>query len=146
MPRARLVATARPSDDINADVRRVDLARVALVDKTVAGLSGVAGREESGSLRVVEDRPGSIVVETASDGRQLLVLTERFHGGWRATQDGAARETTRVYGDFLGCFVDPGRHRVALTFAPASAVYGLYASVAGLALTVIVTTLIWPRP
>ncbi len=59
----------------------------------------------------------------------------------------ASREKRlRVYGDFLGCLVGPGRHRVTLTFAPASAVYGLYATVIGLALTVVATTLIWPRP
>jgi uncharacterized membrane protein YfhO len=83
------------------------------------------------------------VVETISDVAQVLVLTERFHAGWRATHDGAARETIRVYGDFLGSLVDPGRHRIALTFAPASAAYGLAASLAGLALTVVATTVLW---
>ena len=145
MPRARLVSTVRRSDDVNADVRTVDISRVALVDRSVEGLHDHAGEgNDNGSARVVEDRPGSIVVETASDGRQLLVLTERFHSGWHATEDGAARETIRVYGDFLSCVVDPGRHRVALTFAPSSAVYGLRASLAGLALTVVSMTLLWP--
>jgi uncharacterized membrane protein YfhO len=74
---------------------------------------------------------------------QVLVLTERFHGGWQATQDGAARETLRVYGDFLGCLVDPGQHRMALTFAPDSARRGLQASVIGLTLTLVATTLLW---
>jgi hypothetical protein len=146
MARARLVATAQPSADIRADLRRIDVARVALVDTAVKGLSSEGGGEERGSARVIEDGPGSIVVETASGGPRLLVLTERFHRGWRASEDGVARETIRVYGDFLGCPVGPGRHRVALTFAPASAAYGLFASVAGLVLTAIATTLIWPRP
>jgi hypothetical protein len=146
MARARLVATARPSADIRADVRRIDVARVALVDAAVKGLSSEGGGEDTGSARVIEDGPGSIVVETVSGGPRLLVLTERFHRGWRASEDGVARETIRVYGDFLGCRVGPGKHRVALTFAPESALYGLYATVIGLALTVIVTTLIWPRP
>jgi hypothetical protein len=146
MPRARLVSTAQPSADIRADVRRIDVARVALVDAAVQGLSSEGGGEDAGSARVLEDGPGSIVVETVSGGPRLLVLTERFHRGWRATEDGVARETIRVYGDFLGCPVGPGRHRVALTFAPASAAYGLYASVAGLVLTAMATMLIWPRP
>ena len=86
------------------------------------------------------------MVETVAGGPRLLVLTERFHRGWRASEDGVARETTRVYGDFLGCRVGSGRHRVTLTFAPESAVYGLYATVIGVALTVVATALIWPRP
>jgi hypothetical protein len=147
MSRARLVSTAQPSADIRADVRRVDLARVALVDRAVKELTGqIGGRGDQGSVRIVEDRPGSIVVETDADQPQLLVLTERFHSGWRATEDAGAREPIRVNGDFLGCLVDPGHHRVALTFAPASARYGLRASVAGILLTVVATMLMWSAP
>ena len=68
MPRARLVSTAQPSADITADVHRIDLARVALVDAPVEGLSARAAASDTGSARVVEDRPGSIVVETVSGG------------------------------------------------------------------------------
>jgi hypothetical protein len=144
MPRARLVSTARATADISAEARRVDLTRVALVDRPVAGLSdSTSDRVGHGSVRVLEERPGAFVLETTSDVPQLLVLTERFHGGWRATHDRAARETVRVYGDFLGCLVDAGQHRVVLTFAPASAAYGLGASLAGLALTVVATTVFW---
>ena len=145
MSRARLVSTAQPSADISADVRRVDLARVALVERPVEGLSAsIGGNSDQGSVRIVDDRPGSIVVETDANQRQLLVLTERFHSGWRATTDAGAREPIRVNGDFLGCLVDPGRHRVALAFAPASAKYGIRASVAGILLTAAATLLMWP--
>lgn len=145
MSRARVVATAQSSADIRADVRRVDLSRVALVNRPLDGLSeSIGGRGGPGSVRVVEDRPGSIVVETDGDQPQLLVLTERFHSGWLATEDAGAREPIRVNGDFLGCRVDAGHHRVALTFAPASATYGLRASMAGILLTVVATMLMWP--
>jgi hypothetical protein len=145
MARARLVSAVQPSADIRGDLRRVDIARVALVDQPVAALSGPAvGLDDRGSVRVIEDRPGSIVVETEADRTQLLVLTERFHRGWRATEDAGVREPVRVNGDFLGCVVDPGRHRVALAFAPASARYGFRATLAGLALTIVATLLVWP--
>jgi hypothetical protein len=144
MPRARLVPTARATADINADVHRVDLMRVALVDRPVAGLAdSTTDRVGHGSVRVLEERPGAFVLETTSDVPQVLVLTERFHGGWRATQDGAARETLRVYGDFLGCLVEAGPHRIALRFAPDSARQGLQASVIGLTLTLVATTFLW---
>ena len=62
--------------------------------------------------------------------RSILALTERFHGGWSAT-DGAALPTLRVEGDFLGCVVERGVHRVTLRFMPRSFVYGALASALG---------------
>ena len=140
MPRARLVSEARPSRDIKADVRTIDIARVALVASPIDGLSGAPG-----SARLAIDRPGTIVVDTNAEGRQLLVVAERFHSGWRATQDNGARDTTRVYGDYLGFVVDAGRHRVAFTFAPDSARQGLRVSVAGVALTLVAAAVLWRR-
>jgi hypothetical protein len=151
MSRARLVSAVQPSLDVVADVRRIDISRVALVDQPVDGLAGSPGEpegpersEERDSVRILEDRPGSIVVETTARGRRLLVITERFHRGWRAIGDTGERKTIRVYGDYLGCAVDSGRHRLALTFAPASARDGLLASLAGLALTAGATMLLLP--
>ena len=140
MPRARLVSSVRRGHDLREDIRTIDISRTALADRDIDGLSG-----SPGSAVVLEDRPGSIIVETRADGAQLLVLTERFHDGWRATEDGAARDPIRVYGDFLGCVVAPGHHRIALTFAPTSATYGVRASLGGLALTVVATTALWSR-
>ncbi|PYQ94720.1 MAG: hypothetical protein DMF96_24955 [Acidobacteria bacterium] len=85
------------------------------------------------------------MLETTAARRQLLTLTERFHGGWRAMQDDREREATRVYGDFLGCIVDPGRHLVRFTFAPASFSAGVRTSLASLAaliLTLVSSTLL----
>jgi hypothetical protein len=145
MPRARLVSVAQPSVDVKADVGRIDISRVALVDRVVSGLAEPSAEPGNpGSVRITEDRPGSIVLETTTAGRRLLILTERFHSGWRAAQDGGEREAMRVYGDYLGCVVDQGQHRVTLTFAPASARYGLEASLAGVALTLAATMLLGP--
>ncbi len=152
MPRARLVSIAQPSLDVKADVRRIDILRVALVDRPVDGLSGSQGESETpahpadrDSVRILQDRPGSIVLETTARSRQLLVLTERFHRGWRVTEDAGEREVIRVYGDFIGFAVDSGRHRVVLTFTPDSARQGARVSLAGLVLlTVAVTMLLLP--
>jgi len=146
MPRARLVSVARYSIDVKADARRIDISRVALVDRPVQGLAEWSAEpDKHGSVRIMEDRPGSIVLETTAARRQLLTLTERFHGGWRAMQDDREREATRVYGDFLGCIVDPGRHLVRFTFAPASFSAGVRTSLASLAaliLTLVSSTLL----
>lgn len=142
MPRARLVADARASRDIRADLGTIDIATTALVDAPIAIDAG----GPAGEARVTFDRPGSIVVHTDAPEARLLVLTERFHDGWRAVEDGRARETTRVYGDYLGCVVGGGAHDVTFTFAPASARTGARLSALGLALMLVLFAIVRRRP
>jgi uncharacterized membrane protein YfhO len=82
---------------------------------------------------VTLDRPGRIAADVDVSGRQLLVSTERFDGGWHATVDGRPREVLRVYGNFLACVVEPGERRVELHFMPASFVRGAAVTIVGLA-------------
>jgi hypothetical protein len=134
MPRARLVSIAQQSQDVPAAIASIDLARVALVTTPVKPLAG-----EPGSARIVADRPGAIEVQTTAPGPQLLIVTERFHEGWRATEDGTPISLVRVYGQYLGCVVSPGTHTIALRFAPASLRAGLITSGAGVMLTLAAT-------
>jgi hypothetical protein len=140
MPRARLLTVARASRAITDDVHGADIAQVAIVDRSIAGLSG-----SPGSARVVSDRPGAVVVETSAPGRQLLTLTERFHRGWYAAVDGRPEDAIPVYGDFLGAVVEGGRHSVTFTFNPVSARRGWQLTLAGVVLTGIGSVLLWPR-
>jgi hypothetical protein len=129
MPRARLISDVRASERIAGDVRQIDIARIALVDRPVDGLSGVPG-----DVGVLTDRPGRIVVQATAPGRQLLVLTERFHQGWRANDGEREYPTLPVYGDYVGCVIEAGTRRVTFTFVPASARNGLWLTIVGLAL------------
>jgi hypothetical protein len=138
MPRARLLSAAHVSRDVRADVDAVDVSRVALVDGPAPVLSGTPG-----VARIVSDRPGQIAVDTTTEGRQLLVVTERFHAGWQVTEDGDARHAVPVYGDYLGTVVESGRHHVEFHFAPASARNGLRATIAGVALMLVATAVLW---
>jgi hypothetical protein len=85
----------------------------------------------TGRARLSIDRPGLLVAETDAPGPRILAFTERFHAGWSATLDGRPLSTVRVEGDFLGCVVDGGVHRVMLRFMPQSFVYGSVLSVLG---------------
>jgi Bacterial membrane protein YfhO len=141
MPRARLVANARQSERIGSEILHIDPARVALLDRPLDDPSG-----EPGSARILVDRPGRIDVETSAPGRQLLVLTERFHPGWRATADGRELQTLSVYGTYLGCVVNPGTSRIQLVFAPQSLTVGIAVTLGGLVLTVAIAGVIgWSR-
>jgi hypothetical protein len=113
------------------------VARVRLLD--------LQGRDAAGTLRVVVDRPGHLVVQVEAPDARLVAFTERFHHGWSATIDGAPQATTRVEGDFLGTVINSGAHRVELRFTPRSFRDGALVSAfgAGLLAAIVVS---WRRP
>lgn len=122
-----------------ADVKAIDPASVAIVDRDLV----VGGPPGSAQLR--HESPGHFEFDTVAGGQQILVLTERFHRGWRIIVDGQATEPIRVYGDFLGCVVPDGRHRVTLRFLPDSVTAGRWTAGAGLVLTAIGAVLLSRR-
>jgi hypothetical protein len=85
------------------------------------------GRATAGSVRVIVDRPGLVVVDVDAPDRSIVALTERFHDGWSA-MGGTTLPTVRVEGDFLGCVVERGAQRLTFRFMPASFVYGAWTS------------------
>ncbi|HEV3138629.1 MAG TPA: YfhO family protein [Pirellulales bacterium] len=88
----------------------------------------------AGSARVTRETPGQITINTHADTRQLLVTTESFHPGWQAVVDGWIQGVVRVNGDFLGCLLEAGEHRVELQFRPPSRRIGGAISGCGLGL------------
>ena len=120
----------RRSDDVGRDLAGVDIARTAFA--AAAGVVDVPGAQAS--ARVLDDRPGRLVVDVSSSAPGLLVTTERFHEGWRVRAgDGRPLDAVRVNGDFLGCLVAAGHSTVALTFEPRHLRIGLRISAAALA-------------
>src|SRR6185437_8838631 len=87
------------------------------------------------AARFLDDRPGKVRIETITGTRQLLVLADSYHDGWRVAVDGKAATVERVNADYLGCVVEAGRHEVAFTFDPASYRDGALLTAIGLALT-----------
>jgi hypothetical protein len=119
MPRARLVSDVRVSADVRRDIHEIAIARTALIDRPLGTFGG-----EPGDAQLIVDAPGRITILTRAPARQLLVLTERFQPGWRATSDGVPLDVLRAYGDQVAVPVDSGVHRLELRFAPASARVG----------------------
>lgn len=132
-PRARLVSKSVKSSEPGRDINNIDPSTTALVDRDIRLSNGPPG-----SVTLVVDRPGKIGVVTQSASRQLLVLSESYHEGWKARIDGRVAPVLRVYGDFMGCVVNAGRHEVQLMFRPKSLVVGAWLSLAGIVLTLLV--------
>jgi uncharacterized membrane protein YfhO len=81
-----------------------------------------------------------MTIETRAESRQLLVVAEGYHPGWRVAVDGASAELLSAYGDLLACVIEPGVHRVELRFAPASVRNGRWLNGLGFLLLVLLGT------
>ncbi len=132
LPRARLVSRTVVSSDPGRDIDTIDIDTTALVSEEL-GLPG----GQPGSATIVSDRPGEISVTTDAESRQFLVLSESYHDGWRASVDGRETPVVRAYGDFMGCVVDAGTHKVEFSFRPKSLRVGAWFSALGLGLTLV---------
>lgn len=129
LPRARLATKARVSTDPLRDIADIDLETTALVDSPVTLESG-----SPGTATIAYEVPGEIRIVTRASGRQLLVLAESYHEGWKWTVDGVPRSPLRVYGDFMGTVLDAGEHEVELDFRPRSFRLGAWMSAIALVL------------
>jgi hypothetical protein len=125
-PRARLLA--RVNETLTADDGRPDW-HTGKAEPHV-----VLPRSTPGVARAVIDRPGEITIVSDSPARQVLATTESFDSGWSASVDGRPGEIVRVDGDFLGCVVEAGKHRVTFEFRPRWRDRGVLLSACGLGL------------
>ncbi|MCG8583235.1 MAG: YfhO family protein [Pirellulales bacterium] len=129
LPRVRLVPEAIVTDDVSADVGRIDHAVAALVDEPIDLPKGVPG-----TALIKGERPGALDIQTNSSSRQLLVIADSYHPDWKATINGQPITVVRTNGDFLGCVVPPGEHLVQLRFEPRSLRIGAIVTFCGLGL------------
>jgi hypothetical protein len=132
LPRVRLVGWAAAGDNPARDLLSLDPAHEALCDRPL-----YLGGRQGGTAILAAETPGRLEIDTQAPARQLLVVAEGHDPGWGATVDGEPAAVERVNGDFLGCVVGPGSHRVVWTFAPASVRRGKALSLAGLGATLL---------
>ena len=140
LPRARLVARTALSENPGADLKTVDVDAVALVAESIDLPEGALAAAE-----VLVDRPGYISLRVDAPSRRLLVLSESYHSGWRATVDGRPAKVLRVNGDFLGCVVEAGSREVSFDFRPGDLRIAVLVTCAGILATAVVTLLLFLR-
>jgi hypothetical protein len=136
LPRARLVAAAHVSTSPAGDITQLDVSQAALVTRQLH-LGGTA----AGQVRIREDVPGAITLDVDAPAPQLLVVSESFHDGWRATIDTPPVPVERVNGDFIGAVAPAGSHVVRLQFLPAHLTAGRYMSL--LAVAIALAVIFW---
>lgn len=127
LPRARLVTSTRKETDPACDIARISLEKTALTEVPI-GLPA----SEPGTAVLTSESPGRLDIAVDCPASQLLVVAESYHRGWLARIDGVSSPVYRTNGDFIGCVVGPGKHRVILTFEPDSLRHGWLLSCIGL--------------
>lgn len=136
LPRAWLAAHLQASANPSADMPRIDPAATVLTEPSQNAAADWPEPRvpEAGEAWIRADRPGRIAIDCDAPERRMLVLAESWHEGWQAAVDGRPARALRVNGDFLGCPIDAGRHRVVFSFQPQSLRLGRFDSLLGLGL------------
>jgi hypothetical protein len=111
---------------------RFDPASAAITEERIPGVDGGS----AGSARLVDYRDEHVTIEADTPQPGVLVLTDSYAPGWKATVDGTSVPIHRV--DYLlrGVEVGAGRHRVEFSYEPAAWRTGLIVS--GVALAVLI--------
>jgi hypothetical protein len=154
LPRTFLVAQQRTVADGDAALTavtgpRLDARRIAVTERALPGLPEAARprarRPPAGRAHLVAYHAERVVAEAAAQVPSLVVLTDVYYPGWKATVDGRPATIERV--DYLlrGVLVPPGRHRVEFTYEPASWRVGWVLSFVGLSLLAATALVGWWR-
>jgi hypothetical protein len=123
LPRAFLVSSQQVVEGGDAAREAVTAAdfqarTTAVVERHIAGIP--AGSGSPGTARIARYGEQHVEVDTDATRRSLLVLTDSWFPGWKATVDGQDVPIERV--DYLirGVVVPAGAHRVEFRYDPAS--------------------------
>jgi len=98
-----------------------DLQKTVYVDRPVNCPTG------EGTARITEYRPNDVTI-TTSGGGGLLVLSDQFYPGWRATVDNTPADIIRADTVFRGVCVPSGDHTVRFEYRPTSFTAGIIVS------------------
>ena len=89
-----------------------------------------AGQTENEQVKFRQVRPDKLNVVVHANHAGLLVLSELFYPGWRATVNGRTTNIVRVDGALRGVVVPSGESRVSMDYSPVSFRVGIGVSIA----------------
>jgi hypothetical protein len=132
LPRAYVVGVERPAPVREPETALLDPAFDPRQEVLIAGgQDRTKPRAPGDGARVVTRRADEVVVEAVLASGGVLVLTEAYDPGWRATVDAAAAPVLQANVLFRGVRLGPGRHRVVFEYRPRSVIVGAWAGAAG---------------
>jgi hypothetical protein len=129
----------------------IDSGRHAVVEDALSLSSRARTQGESidgvGSAQIVAYAPEQIRlqvdVQTVDNEPALLVLSDAYYPGWQATIDGIDTPIYATNHLFRGVFVPSGEHDVTFVYRPQSWQRGLWTSLVGLVILVVLLAGAW---
>lgn len=110
--------------------------KTAVVDTPVAGVD--AATTTTGTVTIDRYLENSVDLSVDASSNSLLVLSDTYYAGWKATVDGIATNIYRANYVFRGVMVPKGNHTVVFTYEPSSVYWGAMISFCSLILVLIV--------
>lgn len=121
---AWFVDEVRYVDNANGElsmVGKVDLRHVAVADKKFSRQLGQGkGNDSTATVKLTKYEPNQLEYDVNSRNGGVVVFSEIYYPGWKATVDGQEVEVGRVNYVLRAIGVKPGSHKVVLSFFPAS--------------------------
>lgn len=102
-------------------VGRLNLRHEAVADASFRDVLGESRRQDSTSVVTITSYDAiRLTYDVASADGGVVVFSENYYPGWKATVDGTEVPVGRVNYIFRAISVGPGKHKVELTFNPRS--------------------------
>lgn len=102
-------------------------------------------RATGGSAQVLRYEPNEVEIEATTNGSALLVVSELWYPGWRASVDGKPAELLRANGVLRAVAVPRGTHRVEMRYRPTHWSWALAASLLSIVVVLSACVLSWRR-
>jgi uncharacterized membrane protein YfhO len=142
---SRVVEAASHTDALNALRDPGFDTRSTVVVETPDGRSTLSGNLNADSQAVpsppeaaiVEDRRNLVVIQTDNPHEGMLVLSDNYYPGWRASVDGSPAEILRANCTMRAVRVPAGRHMLSFVFMPVTFWASVYVSLASAAVVLV---------
>jgi hypothetical protein len=126
-PRVWSVHHATSLPDLNAVQAafrnpKVDLRDTVLLESVAPDLQACAGEDD---IQMPAHTPNGLRITAKLNCRGMVVLTDTWFPGWRATVDGKSATIYRVDGAVRGVVVEAGEHVIEMRYRPGSVFLGL---------------------
>lgn len=104
-----------------AEVGKIDVRHEAVADKQFEAVLGQAKANDStATVKLDKYEPNNLQYTVNSKNGGIVVFSEIYYPGWKATVDGQSVELGRVNYILRAVNVKPGKHTVVLDFHPTS--------------------------
>jgi uncharacterized membrane protein YfhO len=94
--------------------------QVFLIGETPPKLASCDGDE----VWIPRHQPNFVAIQATMNCRGMVILTDTWFPGWRATVDGRPAKIEKAYGAFRGVVVEAGDHTIEMRYRPWSVFIG----------------------